>query len=154
MFLLTCVLLATQANHYNKWDKVFKSGLSKFCGRQPLKNFRGYGLLWNFLKAVFHKIYLVHSWILCPKCVNTWLIAFTVILISKLWKYYVILHNTENSSKETLSRFSQVLIQFLREATLSYKPSIHSLELGNKWTNSAITTIKYLTNLIGVQNKR
>ena len=29
------------------WDKVFKSGLSKF------------------LKAVFHKIYLVHSWILC-----------------------------------------------------------------------------------------
>ena len=38
------------------WDKVFKSGLSKFCGRQHLKN----------LKAVFHKIYLVHSWILCP----------------------------------------------------------------------------------------
>ena len=23
--------------HY-RWDKVFKSGLSKFCGRQPLKN--------------------------------------------------------------------------------------------------------------------
>ena len=22
----------------------------------------------NFLKAVFHKFYLVHSWILCPKC--------------------------------------------------------------------------------------
>ena len=22
------------------WDKVFKSGLSKFCGRQPLKNLR------------------------------------------------------------------------------------------------------------------
>ena len=21
-----------------KWDKVFKGGLSKFCGRQPLKN--------------------------------------------------------------------------------------------------------------------
>ena len=21
-----------------KWDKVFKSGLSKFCGRQPLQN--------------------------------------------------------------------------------------------------------------------
>ena len=28
-----------------KWDKVFKSGLSKFNGRQPLKNFKGYGLL-------------------------------------------------------------------------------------------------------------
>ena len=35
----------------NIWDKVFKSGLSKFCGRQPLKK----------EKTVFHKIYLVHS---------------------------------------------------------------------------------------------
>ena len=26
----------------NKWDKVFKCGLSKFCGRQPLKNFKGW----------------------------------------------------------------------------------------------------------------
>ena len=46
-----------------KWDKVFKSGLSKFCGRQPLKNFKGYGsrpYSLKFLKAVFHKIYLVH----------------------------------------------------------------------------------------------
>ena len=49
-----------------KWDKVFKSGPSKFCERQLLKNLKGYGLF-NFLKAVFHKFYLVHSWILCPK---------------------------------------------------------------------------------------
>ena len=27
------------------WDKVFKIGLSKFCGRQPLKNLKGCGLL-------------------------------------------------------------------------------------------------------------
>ena len=26
-------------------DKVFKIGLSKFCGRQPLKNLKGYGFL-------------------------------------------------------------------------------------------------------------
>ena len=26
-------------------DKVFKSGLSKFCERQPLRNLKGYGLL-------------------------------------------------------------------------------------------------------------
>ena len=55
------------------WEKVFKSWLSKFCGGQPFKKFEG---IWsaeayhhipsNFLKAVFHKIYLVHSWILCP----------------------------------------------------------------------------------------
>ena len=33
------------------WDKVFKSGRSKFCGRQPLKNLKGYSLLQ-------HQIYL------------------------------------------------------------------------------------------------
>ena len=26
------------------WDKVLKNGPSKICGRQPLKNFKGYGL--------------------------------------------------------------------------------------------------------------
>ena len=34
------------------WVKVFKNGPSKICGRLPLK---------GFLKAVFHKFYLVHS---------------------------------------------------------------------------------------------
>ena len=29
----------------NMWDEVFKSGLSKFCGRQPLKYWKGYDLL-------------------------------------------------------------------------------------------------------------
>ena len=49
------------------WDKVFKSEPSKLCGRQPFKSLRGYGpYSFNFLKAVFHKFYLVHSWILCP----------------------------------------------------------------------------------------
>ena len=58
---------------YFKWDKVFKDGPSKTCGRQPLKNLKAYGLLEadhtpsNFLKAVFHKSYLIHSQILCPK---------------------------------------------------------------------------------------
>ena len=57
----------------NKWDKVFKNESSKICGRQSLKNLKGYGLLQaghtpsNVLKAWFHKFYLVHSWILCPK---------------------------------------------------------------------------------------
>ena len=34
------------------WDKVFKSGPSKICGRQPLKNLNGYGLLltWSILQ--------------------------------------------------------------------------------------------------------
>ena len=48
----------------------FKNGPSKICGRQPLKNLKGYYLpkadhtSSNILKAVFHKFYLVHSWIL------------------------------------------------------------------------------------------
>ena len=25
---------------YHIWDKVFESGLSEFCGRQPLKNLK------------------------------------------------------------------------------------------------------------------
>ena len=57
----------------HKWDKVFKNGPSKICGTHPLENLKRHGLLEadhipsNFLKAVIHKFYLVHSWILCPK---------------------------------------------------------------------------------------
>ena len=29
----------------SKWDKVFTIEPSKICGRQPLKNLKGYGLL-------------------------------------------------------------------------------------------------------------
>ena len=32
-------------NLRDNWDKVFKNGLSKYCGRQPLKSFKGYSLL-------------------------------------------------------------------------------------------------------------
>ena len=79
----------TQCAHTHNWkrrylcafcqyhmDIVFKNGPNKFCGRQPLKNLKWYGLLEAdnkvdntpsyFWKAVFQKFYLVHSWILCP----------------------------------------------------------------------------------------
>ena len=42
------------------WDKVFKNGPSKICGRQPK-----FEVIWS---AVFNKFYLDHSWILCPIC--------------------------------------------------------------------------------------
>ena len=54
-------------NELHIWDKVFKMGPSKICGRPPLKNLKEYGLpktghiTSNFLKTVFHKFYLVHS---------------------------------------------------------------------------------------------
>ena len=70
MFMFNAV---TQTWKTRKWDKLFKNGPSKICGRQPLKKLNEYGLLladrnpWLFLKAVFHKFYLVHSWILWLK---------------------------------------------------------------------------------------
>ena len=42
--------------------KVLESGLSKFCGRQPLKSLKGYRLLkQTIIPLFFHKMYLVHS---------------------------------------------------------------------------------------------
>ena len=50
-------------NRSDIWDKVLKSGLINFCE----SNFSSAGHIpWIFLNAVFLKIYLVHSWILCP----------------------------------------------------------------------------------------
>ena len=52
---------------HSLWVQVFNNGPSKVCGRQPLKIWRDMvGFPSKFLKAVFHKFYLVHSWILCP----------------------------------------------------------------------------------------
>ena len=34
-YVITC--------HYIIWDKIFKNGISKICGKQLLKNFKGYG---------------------------------------------------------------------------------------------------------------
>ena len=53
------------------WGKVLKSRSSKICVRQPLKNLKGHGLPKDhipskFFKAVYHKFYLFHPWILCP----------------------------------------------------------------------------------------
>ena len=65
---------ATFKVNMTKRDKVSKNGLGKICGRQPLKSFlsniiclkRQY-TSYKFYKAVFHKCYLVHSWIHCFK---------------------------------------------------------------------------------------
>ena len=40
-----------------KWDKVFKNGPSEICGRQPLENLKGYGLL-KFFKGCLPQILL------------------------------------------------------------------------------------------------
>ena len=45
----------------NIWDEIFKNGPSKIFVRHPEKNLQGHGLPSNFVKAVFHKFYSVHS---------------------------------------------------------------------------------------------
>ena len=57
-YILQCRKFYQNATSMITWDKVFKNGPSKTCGRQPLKS----------LKAAFHKFYLVHSWIICHIC--------------------------------------------------------------------------------------
>ena len=72
--------------------KAFKNGPSKFCRRQPLKNLKGYGLLWGnhipsyFFKAVFHKFCLIYSWIFCFKWQNRNFTLFTSWFCIKLAK--------------------------------------------------------------------
>ena len=81
-----------------KWDKVFKNGPIKNCGRQPLKNLKDMICLnrpypFNFLKAVFHKIYLVHSRILCFICLSVlalWVRWEVWRLYFKIWWYLTI----------------------------------------------------------------
>ena len=41
----SCNMLKKVAGFKPKWGKVFKNGPSTFCGKQPLKNWKGYGLL-------------------------------------------------------------------------------------------------------------
>ena len=45
MLLNTVKNIPQPKTEISKWDKVFKGGPSKICGRQPLKNLKGYGLL-------------------------------------------------------------------------------------------------------------
>ena len=48
-------------NFRHTWDKVFNIGLSQFCGRQPLKNFKGYGLLEKTISLNYFKSCLPQS---------------------------------------------------------------------------------------------
>ena len=41
-FFILSYLIFSDKRKLDIWDKVFKGGLSKFCGRQPLKNLKGW----------------------------------------------------------------------------------------------------------------
>ena len=63
------IILSYVTEEYHIWDKVFKSGLSRFCGRQPLKNLKGFlkGCLpQNLLSPLLNA--LSHIWFLVLNC--------------------------------------------------------------------------------------
>ena len=47
------IKLMINSDFLNTWVKVFKNGTSKFCGRQPLKNLKWYGLPRQILLGLF-----------------------------------------------------------------------------------------------------
>ena len=59
------ILSKFECLHKYIWDKVFKNGLSKICGRQPLKNLKEYDLLGPFLNTLSHMIYLLQCLVSC-----------------------------------------------------------------------------------------
>ena len=55
-FCLQLLCFGSVYSYFNKkiiWDKVFKTGPSKICGRQPLKKLKGYGLLQTISLQIF-----------------------------------------------------------------------------------------------------
>ena len=46
----TCATVNARIDNIDMWDKVFKNGPSKICGRQPLKYLKWYGLLKHNVK--------------------------------------------------------------------------------------------------------
>ena len=45
MFFKPMNIFAKKLSSVLNWDKVFRNGPSKVCGRQSLKTLKGYGLL-------------------------------------------------------------------------------------------------------------
>ena len=85
LFILFQMNLGGDSNNA-KWDKVFKNGPSKICGRQPLKKLKGYeGIClsrpypFKFFRGCLPQMLLspIDSWILGPiSCVLSPLKAF------------------------------------------------------------------------------
>ena len=72
-FLWFFILMSVELKGWFIWDKVFKNGPRKICGRQPLRNLKGYDLLkqrsfsttfpWSILEYFVPYI----SWYNCAK---------------------------------------------------------------------------------------
>ena len=57
----------------------------------------------NFLKAVFHKFYLIHSWILCPIYREQWHKIIAVMLRRLILWNFILISSKNKTSKKLLS---------------------------------------------------
>ena len=64
------------------WDKALKSGLSKFCGRQPLKNLKEYGLLVQYASKGIWSLQIKSACIACLQNTGCWKWVFVILIIS------------------------------------------------------------------------
>ena len=79
------------------------SGPSKYRGRQPLKIWRDIVCL-SSLKALFHKFYLVHSWVLYPKYIRAFYNPKSNLVQETILK----IHNLVQETKKSISRKQEV----------------------------------------------
>ena len=109
---------------------------SKACGRQPLENLKGYGLLdaehtlSNFLKVVFNKFYLLDSWILC----SIWL----WVILSSVRRRDVYSDPCQTSVMELFAKVingSKLAIRFHHRCLTGFYPTnIYLIKVNNRNT--------------------
>ena len=105
-------------NHYwmFKQDKVFKSGLSKFCGRQPLKSLKGYGYASNIdILSISISVIRYIRYFICYTTYNR-NISFDVLGLSRLcdnWLPYIshVAGSPGSTSDKGLSQQSVALLK-------------------------------------------
>ena len=111
-----------------KWDKVFKNGLSK-----------------KFLEAVFYKFHLVLSWILCCKC--AWFLA-SVALIQKQVNWFALQVNEPVSIIVLLSRYELISCNAMKLKTLDCSGKNLLLCLLWRYSISILETTSFFKGLI------
>ena len=97
---MQCGPVSTELNLDFIWNKVFKSGLSKFYGRRPLKILKGYGLLKQTIPFKFFKGCLPQN--LLSSLLNT---------LSHIKR---LLKRSQNSCREELGAAARVIVDYVR----------------------------------------
>ena len=106
------------------WDKVFKNGLIKFCGRQPLKNLLSPLLnIWSHLLLLLASRYVSmgksrkvkYDWKYSPVNIHGWYwnIYATLYLWQKFWKRKMIQNLLKQISLLNFNYYKWIIFQLL-----------------------------------------